>query len=95
MEIDPNDHEIAELGPKIKDVDDPDELQAMLEAEENGEDRVPVKTLIEDRLEKVAGEDEDVDPSEVDLSELTVADIANLVRDVDDVDLLEEMLERE
>ena len=94
-EIDPNDFEIAELGPKIKDVDDPDELEAMLEAEEMGEDRVPVKTLIEDRLEKVTAEDEDVDPSEVDLSELTVADVANMVRDIDDVEVLKDLLERE
>jgi electron transfer flavoprotein alpha subunit len=95
MALDPNDHDIAELGPKIKDIDDPDELEEMLEAEEMGEDRAPVKTLIEDRIEKVSGDDEDADPSEVDLSELTVAEVANLVRDVDDVDVLEEMLERE
>ncbi|WP_246983111.1 electron transfer flavoprotein subunit alpha/FixB family protein [Halorientalis marina] len=95
MALDPNDHDIAELGPKIKDIDDPDELEEMLEAEEMGEDRAPVKTLIEDRIEKVSGEDEDADPSDVDLSELTVAEVANLVRDVDDVDVLEEMLERE
>ena len=47
VEIDPTELEIAELGPKIKDVDDPDELRAMLALEEEGEDRVPVKTLIE------------------------------------------------
>ena len=94
-EIDPTEHDIAELGPKIKDVDDADELEEMLALEKGGEDRAPVKTLIEDRLEKVAGDDEDVDPSEVDLSEMTVAEVANLVRDVDEVDVLEDMLERE
>ncbi len=94
-EIDPTEHEIAELGPKIKDVDDEDELREMLELEEGGEDRAPVKTLLEDRLEKVTAEDGDVDPADVDLSELTVANVANLVRDVDDVDALREMLERE
>ena len=94
-EIDPTEHEIAELGPKVKDVDDPDEIEAMLELEAEGEDRAPVETLLEDRLEKLTAEDEDVDPSEVDLSELTVADVANLVRDVDDADVLREMLERE
>jgi len=94
-EIDPTDHDIAELGPKIKDVDDADELREMLELEADGEDRAPVKTLVEDRIEKVEGEDEEVDPETVDLSELTVADIANLVRDVDDVSVLEDLLERE
>ncbi len=94
-EIDPTDHEIADLGPKIKDIEDVQELEEMLALEKGGEDRTPVKTLIEDRIEKLSGEDEEVDPSEVDLAEQTVADIANLVRDVDDADLLREMLERE
>jgi len=94
-EIDPTEHEIAELGPKIKDVDDADELREMLAFEEDGEDRVPVKTLIEDRIEKVQGDDEETDPAEIDLAELTVADVANMVRDIEDVDVLEDLLERE
>jgi electron transfer flavoprotein alpha subunit len=93
--IDPTEHEIAELGPKITDVDDADELREMLALEEANEDRAPVKTLIEDRIETVAGDDEAVDAGEVDLEELTVADLANLVRDIEDVDVLEDMLERE
>ncbi|ELZ25598.1 electron transfer flavoprotein subunit alpha [Halosimplex carlsbadense 2-9-1] len=94
-EIDPTDHEIADLGPKIKEVDDADELREMLELEEDGEDRPPVKTLIESRIEKLEEDDAEVDPESVDLSDLTVADIANLVRGVDDADVLREMLERE
>ena len=95
-EIDPTDHEIAELGPKIKDVDDADELHEMLELEAAGEDRVPVETLIESRIEKLEAEgDGEVDPETADLSELTVADIANMVRDVDDGDVLRDVLERE
>jgi len=94
-DIDPTDHEIAELGPKIKDVDDADELREMLELEADGEDRAPVKTLIESRIENVEGEDEEIDPESVDLSDLTVADIANLVRDIEEVAVLEDMLERE
>ncbi|KAA9398660.1 electron transfer flavoprotein subunit alpha/FixB family protein [Haloarcula sp. CBA1130] len=94
--IDPTDHEIADLGPKIKDVDDADELRAMLDLEEDGEDRVPVKTLIEDRIEKVENEDDgEIDPESVDLSALTVADVANMVRDIDDADVLRDLLERE
>ncbi|MEF8871405.1 MAG: electron transfer flavoprotein subunit alpha/FixB family protein [Haloarculaceae archaeon] len=95
-DIDPTDHDIAELGPKIKDIDDEQELEEMLALEKGGEGRAPVVTLIEDRLEKVAGDDEDgVDPASADLTEMTIADIANMVRDVDDVDVLEDMLERE
>ncbi|MFU1782300.1 electron transfer flavoprotein subunit alpha/FixB family protein [Haloarcula japonica] len=95
-DIDPTDHEIAELGPKIKDVDDAEELRAMLALEEDGENRVPVKTLIEDRIEKVESEDDgEIDPQTVDLSELTVADVANMVREVDDADVLRDLLERE
>jgi len=96
VDIDPTEYEIAELGPKIKDVDDADELRAMLELEEGGEDRVPVKTLIEDRIEKVEDEgDGEIDPETVDLATLTVADVANMVREVDDADVLRDLLERE
>jgi len=94
--IDPTEHDIAELGPKLKDVDDADELREMLALEEAGDDRPPVKTLIEDRLEKVEGDDDgEVDPETADLTEMTVADIANMVRDVDDGDVLRDLLERE
>jgi len=95
VEIDPTELEIAELGPKIKDVDDADELREMLELEEGGEDRVPVKTLIEDRLEKVEAEDEEVDAGSIDLDDMTVADLANTVRNIEDVDVLEGLLEQE
>ncbi|MFC7134918.1 MULTISPECIES: electron transfer flavoprotein subunit alpha/FixB family protein [Salinibaculum] len=95
-EIDPTEHDIADLGPQIKDIDDAQELEEMLAMEKGGEARAPVVTLLEDRLEKLTGDDEEPDdPSEVDLTELTIADIANMVRDVDDVDVLEDMLERE
>jgi electron transfer flavoprotein alpha subunit len=95
-DIDPSEYEIAELGPKLKDVEDPDELRAMLDAEEDGEDRAPVTTLIEDRLQKVEAEgDDEGDPQSADLTELSVADVANMVRDVDDADTLRTLLERE
>ena len=95
VEIDPTEHDIADLGPKIKDVDDREELAEMLALEEGGEDRVPVKTLIEDRIEKLEDDGGEIDPAAVDLSEQTVADIANMIRDVEDVKLLEDILERE
>ncbi|MFB6184147.1 MAG: electron transfer flavoprotein subunit alpha/FixB family protein [Haloarculaceae archaeon] len=95
VEIDPTEYEIADLGPKIKDVEDVDELEEMLALEQDGEDRAPVKTLIEDRIEKLTAEDEEIDPESVDIAELTVADVANLVREIDDVEILEDLLERE
>jgi electron transfer flavoprotein alpha subunit len=94
-EIDPTEHDIAELGPKIKDVDDEQELEEMLAVEKGGEGRAPVVTLIEDRLEKVDGDEEEVDPSEADLTEMTIADVANMIRDVEDIEVLQDMLERE
>ncbi len=94
-EIDPTEHEIADLGPKVNSIDDVDELEEMLALEEEGEDRAPVKTLIESRIETLEEEDEEVDPESVDLTDLTIADLANMVRDVDEVDLLEDLLERE
>ncbi|WP_436902778.1 electron transfer flavoprotein subunit alpha/FixB family protein [Halovenus halobia] len=95
VDLDPTEHEIAELGPKIKDIEDADELREMLALEEDAEDRMPVKQLIESRIEAVEEDDEDADPSDVDLTELTIADVANMVRDIDDVAILEDLLERE
>jgi electron transfer flavoprotein alpha subunit len=93
--IDPNDFETAELTPKINEIEDVDDLEEILEAEEMGEDRVAVKKVIENRIEQLSGDDEPEDPSEIDLAEQSTADIANLVRDIDEVDVLEDMLERE
>ena len=94
-DIDPTEHDIAELGPKIKDIDDEQELEEMLAVEKGGEGRQPVVTLIEDRLEKVGGDDEELDPGEADLTEMTIADDANMIRDVEDLDVLRDILERE
>ncbi len=94
-EIDPTDHDIAELGPKMKEIDDEQELEEMLALEKGAEDRAPVVTLIEDRLEKVGGDEEDTDPDAVDLTELTIADIANMIRDIEDIETLRDLLERE
>jgi electron transfer flavoprotein alpha subunit len=95
VELDPTDHEIAELGPKVNQIDDAEQLREMLELEEDDEDRAPVKQLINSRLETVEEDDEETDPEDVDLTEETIADIANMVRDIDDVALLEELLDRE
>jgi electron transfer flavoprotein alpha subunit len=95
VEIDPTEHEIADLTPKVQQIDDVEELEAMLDAESEGEDRTPVKQVIESRIEDLEADDEELDPASADLTELTIADIANMVRDVDDVDVLEDILDRE
>ena len=95
VELDPTEHDVSELGPEVNRIEDVDELNEMLDLEEEGEDRAPVKTLIESRIETLEEEDEETDPEEVDLTELTIADIANMVRDVDDPDVLRDLLERE
>ena len=91
--LDPTEHGIADLGPAIQDVEDLDGLQAILAAEEAGEDRAPVKQLVESRIEKF--EDDGSDDDGLDLAEASPADVANAVRDIDHVDELEELLEQE
>ncbi len=94
VEIDPTEYDISELGPKIKDVEDLEELEAMLDLEADGEDRVPVKTLIESRIEALSEDDDDSD-EDADITEMSTADAANLIRDIDDPDRLEELQEIE
>ncbi|WP_267162834.1 electron transfer flavoprotein subunit alpha/FixB family protein [Halovenus salina] len=94
VDIDPTDHEIADLGPEVNRIEDVGELREMLSLEADGEDRAPVKTLIESRIETLEADDE-TDPETVDLTELTIADIANMVRDVEDPEVLRDILERE
>jgi electron transfer flavoprotein alpha subunit len=94
MEVDPTEYDIAELGPKIKDVDDRDELEEMLAAEEAGEDRAPVKTLIQSRIDKLS-EDDDGGDGDIDLAEMGLADLANAIKSMDDVDRLRTLLEEE
>jgi electron transfer flavoprotein alpha subunit len=93
-DIDPNDYDISELGPKIQEVEDLEELEAMLEAEEEGQDRVGAKKLIESRIEKFA-EDEDGESGDLDPSEMSPADLGNELPKMEDVAELEELLERE
>jgi electron transfer flavoprotein alpha subunit len=94
-EIDPNELDISELGPALKDIDDVEELEAILDAEEAGQDRAGAKKLIESRIEKFAGEDEEVDPDALDLASMSTADVGNAVRDIDEVEELEALIEQE
>ncbi|MFB6090286.1 MAG: electron transfer flavoprotein subunit alpha/FixB family protein [Halobellus sp.] len=58
-EIDPTELTAAEVGNALQDVDDPDELERLREAEEAGENRDSVLTLIDNRLDSVQGSDEE------------------------------------
>jgi electron transfer flavoprotein alpha subunit len=93
--IDPTEHTIAELGPELKDIEDVDELEAILEAEKDGENRTGAVTLIESRIDKFTEDDEAADAGDTDPSEMSVADIGNAVRDLEEVEDLEAMLEAE
>ena len=94
LALDPSEYDIAEFGPAIKDVDDPEALEAILAAEEAGENRDNVKTLVESRIEKVseadAGGDEDIDPTD-----LSTAELGNALQGIDDVERLEAILDAE
>ena len=94
MVLDPNEYDISELGPKLSDVDDVDEVQAILDAEIDGKDRDPVKTLVESRIEKLTEEDE-VGDEAVDPADLTLAELGNHIRKIDEVARLEALLEAE
>jgi electron transfer flavoprotein alpha subunit len=96
-EIDPNEYDISELGPELNDIEDPDELRAILEAEEEGEDRTGAKTLIESRIEKFTEDEEEdeITADELDPSELSVADLGNTLQDFEEVEDLEVLLEEE
>jgi electron transfer flavoprotein alpha subunit len=95
-EIDPNEYDISELGPELNDIEDPDELRAILEAEEEGEDRTGAKTLIESRIEKFTEDEEDeITADELDPSDLSVADLGNALQDFEEVEDLEVLLEEE
>jgi electron transfer flavoprotein alpha subunit len=92
--LDPSEYDIAEFGPAIKDVDDPDELEAILNAERNGEDRDNVVTLVESRIEKVGEGDTDED-GDIDPTDLSTAELGNALQGIDDIERLREVLEAE
>lgn len=95
LPFDPSDHEVAELGPKLRDIEDVDTLRALLEREAGGQDRAPVKTLISSRIEKFEAEDEEADPSKLDLAEMSAADVGNAIKGLDEEADLRALLERE
>ncbi|MFB6303415.1 MAG: electron transfer flavoprotein subunit alpha/FixB family protein [Haloferacaceae archaeon] len=95
-EIDPSEYDVSELGPALADIEDVAELEAILEAEEAGEDRTAAKTLIESRIEQFAEEEEEAPAAdEIDPAEYSPADLGNLLSDFDDPEALEALLEAE
>lgn len=56
--IDPTERTVDELRKDVQDVDDPDELRDILDAEENGDDRKSAKEAIERRIEECEESDE-------------------------------------
>jgi electron transfer flavoprotein alpha subunit len=95
MTLDPSEYDISELGPAIQDVEDVDELEDILEAEKAGEDRVGAKQLVESRIEKFREDGEDGGDGDFDPTEMSPADIANALQDVDSVERLEEIRDME
>ena len=93
-EFDPGEYDIAELGPAIREIEDVETLETVLERERAGEDRAGARTLIESRIEKFT-EDDGGDDDGFDLAEMSAADVGNAVRDVDEVADLEALIERE
>ncbi|RRJ29539.1 gas vesicle protein GvpO [Halocatena pleomorpha] len=88
--IDPSEHTIDELENEIGTIDDPDELQSILNAEENDKDRKGAKALIESRLSEVKdGEGERAPETDSGINESALADgeadlidIRNRVREI-------------
>ena len=94
MTLDPGEYDIADLGPRLKDIEDIEELRAILDAEREGQDRDPVKQLIESRIEKFSA-DEDEGDEEVDPTEMSVADLGNAIQRIEDPERLEAILAAE
>jgi hypothetical protein len=55
--LDPSEHTVDELRDELEDVDDPEELEGVLDAEREAEDRKTAKEAVERRLDDL-GEDE-------------------------------------
>ncbi|RAW44397.1 electron transfer flavoprotein subunit alpha/FixB family protein [Halorubrum sp. 48-1-W] len=58
-EVDPAEMTAAEVGNALQDIEDPDELERIRDAETAGENRDSVLTLVDNRLDSVRGSDEE------------------------------------
>jgi hypothetical protein len=57
-DLDPNEHTIAELRDELDGIDDPETLEALREAEVDGENRTGAKEAIDERLDAVEDGDD-------------------------------------
>jgi electron transfer flavoprotein alpha subunit len=94
-DFDPGEYEMATLGPEIKEIEDAEELREILEREKEGQNRQGAIALIESRIEKFEGDDEEVDVDSLDIGEMSTAEVGNAIQDIEDVAELERLLERE
>ncbi|WP_313690769.1 electron transfer flavoprotein subunit alpha/FixB family protein [Halorarum halobium] len=92
--FDPSEFDVSELGPKVQGIEDVEELEELLAAEEDGENRAAVLTVIESRIESLSADDEEGD-ADLDLAEMSAADVGNALQGIDDVERLRDMLDRE
>jgi electron transfer flavoprotein alpha subunit len=95
MTLDPNEYTIQELGPALKEIDDVSELDEILQKEHRGENRSGAIALIESRIEKFSEDEEADDEGGVELAGMSVADVGNAVRGIDEVEELEALIEQE
>lgn len=92
--IDPGDFTIQELGPEIADIEDVVELEEILQAEQEGDARKGAIALIESRIEKFT-ENEESEDDEVDPGELSLAELGNEIRSINEAEDLRRLLEAE
>ena len=93
--LDPAEHDISELGPALQEIEDVHALEAILEAEQAGKDRTPVRQLIRSRIEKFGGKEQESDADPVEPGDHSPAEMGNLLQDIDDVSDLDAIRERE
>ncbi len=92
--LDPSDHTIAELGPALKDIEDVTALEAILNAEQDGENRKGAVTLIESRIEKFSADESD-ETGPIDPGDCSVAELGNALQDLDTESELNAVLDAE
>jgi hypothetical protein len=61
-DLDPSEHSVDELSDELDEIDDPETLQEIREAEANGEDRTGAKAEIDERLKAVSDNQQEEEP---------------------------------
>jgi hypothetical protein len=79
-DLDPNEYTVEELSDELDEIDDPETLQEIREAEADGQDRTGAKAELDERIEAVT---EDGEESE---SDATAQRLESAVEEMDDED---------